>query len=347
MGATGAVLCARRKVLCANRNRARRVGPVAERPRRRRTLGVGGRAGGPGRAPATGAVDGRPAPTDGAKATRGAHRGAPGPSAITAGRGRHHPGWRPRRTGQRTVLAARPAARRANLVATGADAAATAGPVVPDAFHANLRLGFGAAEPRSGLAPDRGPEIHVATRESAVDRRPTAHRLHPRGDGRRHHGLDRQLGHPLPGVHQCRLHADADPTARGGAYRACLPHSSQPRRGGQRLSSPGRREGAVRHRRVGRRRALGISGALRRPVGRVMLVGGGAVTFWTLISDAAQRESTRTLLADEHGRSLTARQLRDAACATAAALAERGVRADTVVSWQLPTTLETMVVMAA
>ena len=77
------------------------------------------------------------------------------------------------------------------------------------------------------------------------------------------------------------------------------------------------------------------------------LVGGGAVTFWTLIADAAQRESTRPLLADEHGRSLTARRLRDAACATAAALAERGVRAGTVVSWQLPTTLETMVVMAA
>ena len=70
-------------------------------------------------------------------------------------------------------------------------------------------------------------------------------------------------------------------------------------------------------------------------------------TFWALIADAAQRGSSRPLLADEHGRSLTARQLHDAACATAAALAERGVRAGTVVSWQLPTTLETMVVMAA
>lgn len=77
------------------------------------------------------------------------------------------------------------------------------------------------------------------------------------------------------------------------------------------------------------------------------LVGGGAVTFWALIADAARRESNRPLLADEHGRSLTARQLSDAACATAAALADRGVRAGTVVSWQLPTTLETMVMMAA
>jgi cyclohexanecarboxylate-CoA ligase len=70
-------------------------------------------------------------------------------------------------------------------------------------------------------------------------------------------------------------------------------------------------------------------------------------TFWTLIADAAQRQPNRRLLADDHGRSLPARQLRDAACATAAAFAERGVGAGTVVSWQLPTTLETMVVMAA
>ncbi|MFZ1175397.1 MAG: AMP-binding protein [Mycobacterium sp.] len=71
------------------------------------------------------------------------------------------------------------------------------------------------------------------------------------------------------------------------------------------------------------------------------------VTFWSLIVDAAQRGSNLPLLADDHGRSLTARQLHDAACATAAAFAEHGIRAGTVVSWQLPTTLETMVVMAA
>lgn len=71
------------------------------------------------------------------------------------------------------------------------------------------------------------------------------------------------------------------------------------------------------------------------------------MTFWALVTEAAQRGSPRPLLADEYGRSLTAGQLHDAACATAAALAERGVRPGTVVSWQLPTTLETMVVMAA
>jgi len=74
---------------------------------------------------------------------------------------------------------------------------------------------------------------------------------------------------------------------------------------------------------------------------------GGDVTYWALIADAARRGSDRALLADAHGRSLTARQFHDAACATAAAFAERGIGAGTVVSWQLPTTLETTVVMAA
>jgi hypothetical protein len=60
-----------------------------------------------------------------------------------------------------------------------------------------------------------------------------------------------------------------------------------------------------------------------------------------LIADAAQRQPNRPLLADDHGRSLTAHQLCDAACATAAAFAECEIGAGTVVSWQLPTTLET------
>ena len=70
-------------------------------------------------------------------------------------------------------------------------------------------------------------------------------------------------------------------------------------------------------------------------------------TFWTLVAGAAQRVPDRELLADDYGRSLNARQLHDAACATAAAFSERGIGAGTVVSWQLPTTLETIVVMAA
>jgi cyclohexanecarboxylate-CoA ligase len=71
------------------------------------------------------------------------------------------------------------------------------------------------------------------------------------------------------------------------------------------------------------------------------------VTYWTLIVDAARRQPNRPLFADDYGRSLSARELQDAACATAAAFAERGISAGTVVSWQLPTTLETVVVMAA
>lgn len=74
---------------------------------------------------------------------------------------------------------------------------------------------------------------------------------------------------------------------------------------------------------------------------------GTDVTFWTLIAEAAQRQPDRVLFADDYGRNLTALELRDAACATAAAFAERGIGAGTVVSWQLPTTLETVVVMAA
>ncbi|BBZ52010.1 AMP-binding protein [Mycobacterium heidelbergense] len=74
---------------------------------------------------------------------------------------------------------------------------------------------------------------------------------------------------------------------------------------------------------------------------------GRDATYWALIAGAARRGSNRPLLADEHGRSLTARQFHDDACATAAAFARRGIGEGTVVSWQLPTTLETMVVMAA
>ncbi|OBF43126.1 cyclohexanecarboxylate-CoA ligase [Mycobacterium sp. 852002-50816_SCH5313054-b] len=77
-----------------------------------------------------------------------------------------------------------------------------------------------------------------------------------------------------------------------------------------------------------------------------MTVGGDAA-YWGLIVEAAQRGSDQPLLADEHGRSLTARQFHDAACATAAAFAQRGIGAGTLVSWQLPTTIEAAVVMAA
>lgn len=70
-------------------------------------------------------------------------------------------------------------------------------------------------------------------------------------------------------------------------------------------------------------------------------------TYWALVEAAAKEHPDRVVLVDDFGRSLTNSQLRDAAERTAAALAERGVADGTVVSWQLPSTLETMVVMVA
>ena len=70
-------------------------------------------------------------------------------------------------------------------------------------------------------------------------------------------------------------------------------------------------------------------------------------TVWALLEQAADRWADHVLLADDHGRSLTGRQLQYAAKSVAADLAARGIGAATVVSWQLPTTLETMVVKLA
>lgn len=70
-------------------------------------------------------------------------------------------------------------------------------------------------------------------------------------------------------------------------------------------------------------------------------------TYWSLVETAARAHPDRVVLADDYGRSLSCAQLRDSALTCAAALAQRGICAGTVVSWQLPTTLETMVVMTA
>jgi acyl-CoA synthetase (AMP-forming)/AMP-acid ligase II len=67
-------------------------------------------------------------------------------------------------------------------------------------------------------------------------------------------------------------------------------------------------------------------------------------TFWRLVRDAAAVAPGRVVLADDYGRTLTTAQLRDAAERVAAALP---VRPGMVVSWQLPTTLEACVLMAA
>jgi acyl-CoA synthetase (AMP-forming)/AMP-acid ligase II len=68
------------------------------------------------------------------------------------------------------------------------------------------------------------------------------------------------------------------------------------------------------------------------------------VTFWELVEAAAADHPDRGVVADDHGRSLTSVQLLDAAEAVAAGL---GVGPDDVVSWQLPTVLESVVVLCA
>jgi acyl-CoA synthetase (AMP-forming)/AMP-acid ligase II len=70
-------------------------------------------------------------------------------------------------------------------------------------------------------------------------------------------------------------------------------------------------------------------------------------TWWGLLEGAAAARGDREVLRDDHGRSLTVAQLRDAAEAAAAGLVQLGVGPGDVVSWQLPTTLEAAVLMAA
>lgn len=70
-------------------------------------------------------------------------------------------------------------------------------------------------------------------------------------------------------------------------------------------------------------------------------------TYWSLIEAAARARPEQVVLVDDYGRKLTSAQLREAALRCAAALAQWGIGAGTVVSWQLPSTLETMVVMVA
>jgi len=68
------------------------------------------------------------------------------------------------------------------------------------------------------------------------------------------------------------------------------------------------------------------------------------VTFWDLVCAAAREQPDWQILADDYGRILTSAQFRDAAERVAAGLP---VEANDVVSWQLPTTLEAAVLMAA
>jgi acyl-CoA synthetase (AMP-forming)/AMP-acid ligase II len=70
-------------------------------------------------------------------------------------------------------------------------------------------------------------------------------------------------------------------------------------------------------------------------------------SYWDLTELAAAQSPEVVVLEDDYGRSLTCRELRDGAEAFAKTLSAWGVGPGTVVSWQLPSTLEAMVVMVA
>jgi cyclohexanecarboxylate-CoA ligase len=72
-----------------------------------------------------------------------------------------------------------------------------------------------------------------------------------------------------------------------------------------------------------------------------------ADTLWELVEARAGRTPERVLAVDEDDRVLTFAGLHAEALAVAAGLADLGVAEGTVVSWQLPTWLESMVLVAA
>jgi acyl-CoA synthetase (AMP-forming)/AMP-acid ligase II len=70
-------------------------------------------------------------------------------------------------------------------------------------------------------------------------------------------------------------------------------------------------------------------------------------SWWQLIEERAALTPDRPFVNDEAGRTLTFGQYRDRAVEVAAGLHDLGVRSEHVVSWQLPSTLEGTVLMAA
>jgi cyclohexanecarboxylate-CoA ligase len=72
-----------------------------------------------------------------------------------------------------------------------------------------------------------------------------------------------------------------------------------------------------------------------------------STSWWQLIDERAALTPDRPFVSDEAGRAFTFGQYRRFAEEVAAGLAELGVRSNHVVSWQLPSTLEATVLMAA
>lgn len=70
-------------------------------------------------------------------------------------------------------------------------------------------------------------------------------------------------------------------------------------------------------------------------------------TLWELVVATAEAHPDRVVAVDDHGRSLTSARLRGDAEVAAAGLVALGIGAGSVVSWQLPTTLESVVMLVA
>jgi acyl-CoA synthetase (AMP-forming)/AMP-acid ligase II len=71
------------------------------------------------------------------------------------------------------------------------------------------------------------------------------------------------------------------------------------------------------------------------------------VTFWGLVEQRAAQTPDLVMLEDDAGGSMTYGQYRSNAEEVAAALLARGIGSGSVVSWQIPTTIEAAVLMAA
>ena len=72
-----------------------------------------------------------------------------------------------------------------------------------------------------------------------------------------------------------------------------------------------------------------------------------AGSLWQLVTARAQETPDAQMAVDERGETMTFRELQERAEIAAAGLAAMGVGKDTVVSWQLPTWIESMVLVAA
>jgi cyclohexanecarboxylate-CoA ligase len=73
----------------------------------------------------------------------------------------------------------------------------------------------------------------------------------------------------------------------------------------------------------------------------------GARTLWELVERRAEMSPDHPMLIDAHGRTVTFGQFRDQAVGVAAGLYASGIAEGTVVSWQLPTRIETIVLSMA